>query len=145
MQKIRKLTRKNIENIYNISVQQFGSESWSLDQFKDCLKNKNYITYVILEEETPTGFLIAQDLIDSINLLLIAIESKHKNKGFASQLLAKLIKLSKEKKQKIWLEVKETNLSAINLYKKFGFQNLYERKKYYKDGHSALILEKSPS
>ena len=41
---------------------------------------------------------------------------------------------------KVFLEVKKSNFSAINLYKKNGFKVFGEREKYYKDGSSALLM-----
>ena len=40
---------------------------------------------------------------------------------------------------KINLEVNSKNFIAINLYKKFGFQQVGKRKNYYKDGDAILF------
>lgn len=141
MQKIQKITEQNIDEVYDISKEQFGSESWTKEQFKECLKDNKYMNLVVYKNNKITSFLIAENLIDSTNILLLATKNEYKNKGFASLLMRKLI--NSLDKSKIWLEVKSTNFSAINFYKKFGFEFLYERKKYYKDGTSAVVLEKN--
>ena len=40
---------------------------------------------------------------------------------------------------KINLEVNSKNQPAINLYKKFGFEQVGRRKNYYKDGDALLF------
>ena len=44
--------------------------------------------------------------------------------------------------KKIFLEVRKSNIPAINAYKKAGFNQISVRKKYYSDGEDALILIK---
>jgi len=40
----------------------------------------------------------------------------------------------------VFLEVKESNFSAISLYKKLGFVKQYIRNRYYADGSYAINL-----
>ncbi|MDD4110368.1 MAG: ribosomal protein S18-alanine N-acetyltransferase [Clostridia bacterium] len=137
-EKINKLTEKNLDDVFKISKEQFKEHSWTSDQFKDCLTNKSYISYVLTIDNNVASFLIAQNQIDSINLLLIGTKNEYKKMSLATTLINKLF----DNKIKIWLEVRKDNSPAINLYKKLGFKELYERKNYYKDGTSALIFEK---
>jgi ribosomal protein S18 acetylase RimI-like enzyme len=46
-----------------------------------------------------------------------------------------------EKYTKIFLEVSEENIGAINLYNKLGFKVISERKGYY-NGIDAYVMEK---
>jgi ribosomal-protein-alanine N-acetyltransferase len=140
--KIKKLNKNNIKDVVAISNEQLGEEAWTESQYNDCIENKSYINYVLYFNDDVVAFLIAQNLTDSINLLLVATKKEYKKMGFASLLINKLLQEAKKQNIKTWLEVKKTNLPAINLYTKLGFQLLYERAKYYKDGSPALILEK---
>lgn len=136
--KIQKLTVRELDDVFDISLEQFGSNSWTLPQFESCINDKNYISYILKFSDNIVSFLIAQKLPDSVNLLLIATKSQYKNKGFATMLVKKLFSVCDEK---IWLEVRKDN-PAVEFYEKLGFKLLYERKNYYKDGSSALVLEK---
>ena len=61
----------------------------------------------------------------------------------SSLLLENLIIYSKSKNLKtITLEVNEHNLYAINLYKKFNFDTVGIRKKYYDGKDTAIIMNK---
>ena len=44
--------------------------------------------------------------------------------------------------KKLFLEVRESNEVAINLYIKFGFKKISKRTKYYDDGETAVIMLK---
>lgn len=86
------------------------------------------------------GYIFYSEYIDEININHFAIHPDFRRKGYASELMKKLIaKLSNE--QIIYLEVNTTNLPAINLYKKFGLYILNTRKNYYSKGQDAYIMQ----
>ena len=60
-------------------------------------------------------------------------------------LLNKVIDIAKRyNSKKIMIEVRSKNSPAINFYKKNGFNQISERKEYYKNPlDDALILERS--
>ena len=71
----------------------------------------------------------------------IVIKKEKRKQGIGSLLLEKLISISKELEAiSITLEVNCNNLPAINLYKKFDFQEVGSRKKYYNNTDDALIM-----
>lgn len=61
---------------------------------------------------------------------------------FGSKLLESLIYEAKTKASLITLEVNTENEIAINLYQKYGFENLGKRKKYYNNTYDAYIMTK---
>ncbi|MCI5797748.1 MAG: ribosomal protein S18-alanine N-acetyltransferase [Firmicutes bacterium] len=129
----------NLDEIFEISNCYFD---WSKKQLEESLKTGN-IFLAAEQGNEIVAFLLAEDLIDSFNLLLIATKNEFKNKNIATKLMQKLEEIAKNKKiEKIWLEVRENNIPAINLYKKNDFKNIYLRRNYYKNGENALIFEK---
>lgn len=129
----------NLDEIFEILNCYFD---WSKKQLEESLKNGN-IFLAAEQGNEIVAFLLAEDLIDSFNLLLIATKNEFKNKNIATKLMQKLEEIAKNKKiEKIWLEVRENNIPAINLYKKNDFKNIYLRRNYYKNGENALIFEK---
>ena len=58
-------------------------------------------------------------------------------------MLEELIRIAKNRKLKdITLEVNINNIPAINLYKKYNFEEVGIRKKYYNNVEDALIMTK---
>lgn len=62
--------------------------------------------------------------------------------AFGKKLLESLINEAKTKSSLITLEVNTENEIAINLYKKYGFETLGKRKKYYNNTYDAYIMTK---
>ncbi|MBQ7136911.1 MAG: GNAT family N-acetyltransferase [Bacilli bacterium] len=81
-----------------------------------------------------------QDIYDRFELDNIYVLKEYRNKGVASILLNYMIEEGKNKKiTNITLEVREDNIKAINLYKKYGFIKKAIRSNYYKDCNGILM------
>lgn len=138
MQIQNSVSKEDLKQVLEISNEQFGNESWNLNQFESSLSSPSSLFFIAKEKEEVVGFLIAQDNFDDINLLLIATKESYKRNGIGKSLLSSLEKLGK----KIWFEVRESNSAAQNFYISCGYAQKYERKKYYSNGEDALIFEK---
>ena len=98
---------------------------------------------VAKEKNQLVGYLIAWKIEDQFHLANIAVHPDQRRKGIGSQLLKTILEIGKEVKCKnIFLEVRESNISAQDFYRKFGFAHTLTQKQYYHDGEDALILEK---
>ena len=88
------------------------------------------------------AFAIWQATSDECELLSIAVEPAEQGKGLAKMLMEYCCnELTKLGIEKFFLEVRESNIAAISLYKKMGFEKISERKKYYANGEAAVIME----
>ena len=137
---IKALSIQNINQIYDICVENFGEESWSKQQILDGINDKNYINLGVFDDENLCCYAMSLESPDDINLLLIATKTEHKRKGYAKMLIQRLAEIADKNKKSFSLEVKNTNASAISLYKSQNFEVMHTRKKYYKDGSDALIM-----
>lgn len=89
------------------------------------------------------GFAGINLILDEAHIANIAVRKDKRRMKIGSTLLENLISIAKEKKASlITLEVNEENLPAINLYKKYGFEILGKRKKYYYNQFDAYIMTK---
>ncbi len=71
----------------------------------------------------------------------IVVRKDKRQKGIGTKLLNKIFEVTKRLNiQSITLEVNEKNQSAINLYQRFGFQQVGLRKKYYHNIDNAIIM-----
>jgi ribosomal-protein-alanine acetyltransferase len=74
-------------------------------------------------------------------VLDIAVAEKHRRHGNARFLLGKFLELVRQHGiRDVFLEVRESNLPAIALYRKFGFSTSGRRPNYYRDPQEAAIL-----
>ena len=99
------------------------------------------ISYV--EKDKIIGFLLYSLIYDRIEIEQFEVITKERRKGIGDKLLKYLIEKYQDTDIKnITLEVKEDNIVAINLYKKYGFKKVSTREKYY-DGINGLLMEKT--
>ncbi|MDB9511336.1 ribosomal protein S18-alanine N-acetyltransferase, partial [Kamptonema animale CS-326] len=81
-------------------------------------------------------------ILEEAHITILAIHPDYQGQGFGQALLYALLKSAHQQKLE-WatLEVRSSNLVAISLYQKFGFQEAGRRRGYYQDsGEDALIL-----
>jgi ribosomal-protein-alanine N-acetyltransferase len=69
---------------------------------------------------------------------------EQRNRGIASALLEKALEgLRQYQATECFLEVRESNMIAIDLYKRYGFSVTRTMRGYYRDGESAYVMVKS--
>lgn len=85
------------------------------------------------------AFLLYRRTPIGAEITLLASAPKIRKKGVMKQLIGSLIR-SLEPGEEVWLEVHEGNISARNLYKAMGFQEVGLRPRYYPDGGSCVNL-----
>jgi len=124
------MIRKYKESDYNV-INILGRELSPNFKFE---KNENNDCFVYIEKDDVIGFITYQILSDYSEVLDIFVHINHRNKNIGTQLLDSCIDDLKNKNvNKVTLEVKTTNVSAINLYKKNQFKIVSIRKKYYEN------------
>ena len=136
---IKKLTSNNIdyiEQIFNLEKEIFKSSAFSKSYLNTLIKGDNSFIYIYLIDDKVCGYLIILDSIDVYEILAIATVEEYRNKGIAQELLAKI------RIKNIFLEVRESNQTAINFYKKNKFKEISIRKNYYsKPTENAIIMK----
>ena len=136
---IKKLTSDDInymEQIFNLEKEIFKNSAFSKSYLNTLIKGDNSFIYIYLIDDKVCGYLIILDSIDVYEILAIATVEEYRNKGIAQKLLNKI------KIKNIFLEVRESNQTAINFYKKNKFKEISIRKNYYsKPTENAIIMK----
>ena len=115
---------------------------WNYNILENEIKNASSI-YICCKYNTEIiGFAGFSIVLDTADLNNIVIKKNERGHGYSSLLLKELINLAKQKNCKFFnLEVASNNEIAINLYEKFGFEQVGTRPKYYSEGRvDALLL-----
>lgn len=117
------------------------AEPWSLSAFESSFAANGALFLAAQAENGEVcGFITANAVLDEINIYNIAVKEGYRRLGIATALLGEL---EKEKPYSINLEVRESNASAIALYKKCGFEQVGSRKNFYSDPtENALLMTK---
>ena len=119
---------------------------WTVKNFKDCIE-KGYYSLVLKEGMKVIGFAILSVSTEESHLLNIGLTASKRGQGLGKELLEKIIMAAEVMgSKKIFLEVRISNVIAIDLYKTSGFKEIGLRKNYYrtKEGREdAILMSKS--
>ncbi len=115
-------------------------DGWNAQMLLDGIESGNLLGTIYELEGKIVGFITYSINVDFAEIDDIFVVKEYRQKSIASKLLQDLIDKLRGKTQKIFLEVRESNLPAIKLYQKFGFVKVGDRKNYYNDGENALVL-----
>jgi ribosomal-protein-alanine N-acetyltransferase len=88
--------------------------------------------------ENKIGYLELNVTGSEIDIVDLFTEPNFRRKGIAETLLETMFKTYKE--CEIFLEVRVSNVPAISLYRKMGFETVNIRKKYYSDPVEDALL-----
>lgn len=92
--------------------------------------------------EQVVGMLVVWMILDEAHIANIAVHPDFRGRGISKLLMAKALEDAIHKKaRQSTLEVRAHNIVAQNLYRRFGFEAVGNRPRYYQDNHEdALIM-----
>lgn len=135
MQKITisKMAADDLEAVYEIDKDAFPIP-WQKTSFEEELKNI-LATYLVAKiDDKVVGYIGMWFVIDECHITNVAVHSKYRRMGIASELIKKMFKLCNSHGiSYILLEVRANNNPAQKLYESFGFKSNGIRKGYYKN------------
>lgn len=139
---IRKIKENDINRIIEIENKVFN-HSLGYEFLKKASESSMAYVYVYEENKNILGYISSLYDGEVIEILNFCVDTDYQHKGIGKSLLSYLLlTLSKIGAKASILEVRESNLKAIDLYSKFNYKNLHKRKAYYSDGEDALVLYK---
>jgi [ribosomal protein S18]-alanine N-acetyltransferase len=109
---------------------------WSIGNVQDSIRT-GYQCQVLLAGDEVLGYFIAMQGVNEVHLLNITVAPEHQGQGWARMMLDALCIWSRGKKAAwLWLEVRASNTRAIDVYQRYGFKRISERKRYYPAANS---------
>lgn len=139
---VRPLTTSASARCAAIHKASFASP-WPKHEFEQLLTSRSVIADGVSDAEGLTAFVVSRCAADEAEILSIAVDPAARRRGVASALLAgHLSRLSRAGVAHLFLEVDESNVSALALYRRFGFSQVGARTGYYArpDGSRATAL-----
>lgn len=105
-------------------------------------KDNEIIGYMMCRIEKTTLDLRRLKMRKNGHVISIAVLHKHRNIGIGQGLIRESLKfMSLYEAEECYLEVRVSNLPAINLYKRAGFQIEKVVDRYYADGEDAYLMK----
>lgn len=132
----------DLDRITEIEQASF-SDPWSRQMIEGVMSAFNFKGLVIEEAGRVEGYVGASYVLDEGEILLVAVDSPKRGKGYGKTLVQSLLDFyEKNGIKKVFLEVRRSNQCAISCYEACGFEKIAERARYYSDGEDAIIMEK---
>ncbi len=130
---IRWMIRRDMAEVLDIEARNFEFP-WTEQDFIHCLRQRNCIGMVAEFEERVVGFMVYELHKDQLHILNFAVHPDFQQRGVGKQMVGKLIsKLSHQRRNRIMLEVRETNLSAQLFFRQMGFRAVSVLRDFYDD------------
>lgn len=116
---------------------------WTRGIFRDCLK-AGYPAWVLVEHSLVIGYGLISVAADEAHILNVCVAPERQGRGLGRNLLRALVKQARDLHAgRVFLEVRPSNLGAIQLYHREGFNEIGRRPRYYpaRDGREdALVM-----
>ena len=130
---IRWMIRRDMNEV--LEIENFAFEfPWTEEDFIRCLRQRNCIGMVAEHDERVVGFMIYELHKNRLHVLNFAVHPDFRRRHVGQAMLNKLIgKLSHQRRNRILLEVRETNLSAQLFFRNCGFRAVTVLRDYYDD------------
>jgi ribosomal-protein-alanine N-acetyltransferase len=127
------MIRRDMNEVLDIERASFEFP-WFEEDFIRCLRQRNCIGMVAECGERVVGFMIYELHKTRLHILNFAVAQEMRRRGIGAQMVEKLIsKLSSQRRSRITLEVRETNLPAQLFFKEAGFRATMVLRSFYDD------------
>jgi [ribosomal protein S18]-alanine N-acetyltransferase len=104
---------------------------WTRGNFMDSIQS-GYQAQLLLAGDELLGYFVAMKGVDEVHLLNITVAPVYQRQGWARVMLDALATWARgQGAQWLWLEVRQSNARAIEVYEGHGFRRVGVRKNYY--------------
>jgi ribosomal-protein-alanine N-acetyltransferase len=127
---LRTMTHENLDAVMAIEQAAY-SHPWSRGNFRDSL-NPLFDAQCLWLGDELLGYFLAMHGVEEMHLLNITVAPAHQGEGWGHMMLDALSLISRNVgAQTLWLEVRQSNARALQVYERYGFVRVGLRKDYY--------------
>jgi ribosomal-protein-alanine N-acetyltransferase len=124
------MTEDRLEQVVAIERRAY-EHPWTRGNFADSLRS-GYHAQILGAGDVVLGYFVAMQGVDEVHLLNITVEPSWQGQGWGRLMLDALSLWSRAQgAQWLWLEVRTSNLRAQEVYQRYGFRRVGERRNYY--------------
>ncbi|RYZ00993.1 MAG: ribosomal-protein-alanine N-acetyltransferase [Comamonadaceae bacterium] len=124
------MTEERLDAVLAIEVSAYD-HPWTRGNFADSLRS-GYQGQLLCAGDTVIGYFVAMKGVDEVHLLNITVAPAFQGQGWGRVMLDALALWSRAQgAQWLWLEVRTSNARALDVYVRYGYRRVGERKNYY--------------
>lgn len=140
---VHEMGPEDISGVSKIEERCF-SDPWSLEAVREGLESSLDTWLVLKEKEGILGYCVFRIIAGEGELLRIAVLPEFQGRGLSKKLMDQMVEYSRKKKaETMFLEVRESNEKARNLYRSYGFSEKGIRKEYYRNPVENAVIMKA--
>lgn len=130
---IRWMIRKDLPKVLSIENQCFPN-AWTEEEFIRVLRQRNCIGMVAERDGAVVGYMIYELHKSRLQVINFAVDPLWQREKIGTAMVEKLIsKLSKDRRNRVILEVSEKNLPAQLFFRAIGFRAIAILPEFYED------------
>jgi len=144
---LRRLEPHDLDTVEEIERASYPTP-WSRSMFVAELRKPSALALGAYSEEGGlVGYAFVSRYVDAWHVMNVAVAADYRRRGVATTLLERLFELTaSDPRSGYTLEVRVSNVQAIRLYERLGFEARGVRRGYYTDNREdALIMWREPA
>ena len=135
---------EDILTVSNVEKECFDAEAWSYATLVSAFENPASYGLVAEDGGEIVGYGCITCAADSSDLENVAVIEGYRRSGIGKAIVEGLLAEAKARgAEKVFLEVRVSNVPAMSMYLKCGFVGVYARTRYYSDGEDCLVMSKN--
>lgn len=128
---VRDMRAADLDAVLSVEAKAYAFP-WTRGNFIDSLAAGYHIELLVDASDSLLGYYVAMSGPDEMHLLNLTVAPSQQGRGHARRLLARLVeRCHAHAAQALWLEVRESNQRARELYRRQGFVEEGLRRNYY--------------
>jgi ribosomal-protein-alanine N-acetyltransferase len=128
------MTESRLDEVVAIERRAYA-HPWTPGNFSDSLRS-GYQAPLLCVGDTVIGYFVAMQGVDEVHLLNITVDPDYQGQGWGRVLLDALAFWARgQRAQWVWLEVRTSNRRAQDVYQRYGYRRVGDRKNYYPADH----------
>ena len=127
---LRPMRQEDLDEVAAIEIAAY-EYPWTHAIFRDCLR-AGYHCWILAQTVEIIGYGVLTVAAGEAHVLNLCIGREHQGNGHGKHLMKRLIDLARwHHAERIFLEVRPSNVHAIALYDDLGFNEIGKRPNYY--------------
>jgi ribosomal-protein-alanine N-acetyltransferase len=135
---LRRATPDDVAAVHALEQQVFALDAWSEQSVREELTGPRRRALVACRPEV-VGYVVTAAAGDVLDLQRIAVHPAHR---LARELLTAALDRPQDGVHRVLLEVAADNPAALAFYTDAGFVEVDRRRRYYRDGSDAVVMER---
>ena len=124
------MTESRLDEVVAIERRAYA-HPWTRGNFIDSLRS-GYQAQLLCVGDAIVGYFVAMQGVDEVHLLNITVDPEYQGQGWGRVLLDALALWARsQRSQWLWLEVRTSNKRAQQVYLRYGYRRVGERKHDY--------------